>query len=510
MEQQSEGLDLERASGVLRRRGWLVVVCVLLCAAAAYGLAERETKRYTATASIAFTNDPLKQQVSGLPPVGSSAGSVLAQQANDVEAVRLGDTAAKTAAELGGPVSEREVARSVSVAAAGESGIVTVTASAATPKLASSIANTYVRVFTKEQQAGHEAYLRSALASVHRQLSALSHRQQTGADGLQLQNRAQTLRLLRETGYGEVSVAGEAPLPTAPASPRPLRNTLLGAALGLLLGLGLVFALDRLDRRLRNARELEALYRAPVLAALPRLGTVEDDPAIKESLGLVCAQLRSMQSNGPLRTIVVTSAAPGEGKSTVAAGLARAAAALGVPTLLIEADLRRPSLAGRLGLIGRGGLVDVLSCNLDVSSAIQTLSVSDPNETSGTRLGVLTAGASAANPAALLGSSQMRSLIAWAASAHQLVLIDAPAVVVADTLTIVDEVDGVLAVGRVDQVRREQVERAAVLLARAGTRLVGVVANGCGEQESVRSSYAVESQLEGAAAKPVLAAQARS
>ena len=195
MPQQSEGVNLEHLLGALRRRGWVLGVCILLSAGVAYALARHENKRYTASAALAFTSDPLSQQISGVAPSAANAGSVLAQQATDVELVRLGDTAAKTAAAIGHGLNAREVAHSLEIAPAGESGVVTLTATAGSASLASAIADTYGRVFVSEQQASRSAYLASALRSVHRQLGRLSHSQQVGPDGLALQTRIQTLNL---------------------------------------------------------------------------------------------------------------------------------------------------------------------------------------------------------------------------------------------------------------------------------------------------------------------------
>ena len=129
MEQDSGGFNVERALGVVRRRGLWIVLCCVVVTGAAYGVSKRQTKKYTATASLVFNNSQLNQQAAGLQAL-NSGGSQVPQQQTNVKLVELGDMAEKTAARLGHHLTKEAVREALSVSAQGESNIVDVSATA--------------------------------------------------------------------------------------------------------------------------------------------------------------------------------------------------------------------------------------------------------------------------------------------------------------------------------------------------------------------------------------------
>jgi succinoglycan biosynthesis transport protein ExoP len=500
-----EGLTLERALTIVRRRAPLIVLCAVVVAGAAFAYSKSQPKRYTATASLAFNNDQLSQQVAGLP---ATSNDVPAQQASNLELVKLGNLAATTAGIVGHGLSEDQVAGDVSVSGAGESGIVAVSATTGSPALSATIANTYSRKFVEQQKATNQQYFQAALAIVDKQLASLSPKQRLGVDGLELQNRAQSLRLLSELDYGVVKVAQEAVPPTGASSPRTSRSTALGGILGLLIGLGIAFVLERLDRRIRGPEDLESIYGLPLLGVVPDSAALsamsiagaggggELPRAETEAFGLVRAHLRFFNVDRELRTVLVASPAPGDGKTTIALHLAEAAARAGSRVLLLEVDLRAPALSRALD-VGKGrGIAEVL---IGVSTFHEVV---DSVEIDGTfkrtvyagSLDVLSAGAVLPpNPAELLESKAMNSLLGQVRAAYDLVVIDAPPLTaVSDAIPLLSRVDGVVVVGRIGRSRRDAAGRLRQVLESSGATLLGVIANGAKSGPAAYAPSAVE------------------
>jgi succinoglycan biosynthesis transport protein ExoP len=457
----------------------------VIAAASAFVFAKREPKQYTAAASLLFANNQVGAEATGLSPV--YVPLTQAQQDTNVQLVGLGDVAAKTAAQLGPRWRPGEIAAAVSEAPNSDTSIVIVSATASTPALAQKIANTYSYVFVTEQRQATVTAIASAQRLVNDQYNALTPAQRAAPDGLALAARAQSLGVLAKLQTGNVSIAGQAAKPSAPSAPKVSRDTALGAVIGLLIGVAIAFMIERLDRRMRDPEELEEAYESPLLAQVPQrsqyrvlsaLGQSNQSamPSIyDEVFTLLRSYLRYFSVDRDLRTLLVISAGPAEGKTTVSYNLAKAAAVLGSRVLLVEGDLRRGTTISQL--IGRAdpGLADVLIGDARIEEAIHSIEVG-PNGV----LDVLIAGeVPPPNPGELIESHAMEAVLERARAVYDFVVIDTPPLsLIADAIPLLTKVDGVIIVGRVGKTRRDAAQQLRKKLMSLRAPVLGIVANG--------------------------------
>ncbi|MFZ2502246.1 MAG: polysaccharide biosynthesis tyrosine autokinase [Nocardioides sp.] len=270
--------------------------------------------------------------------------------------------------------------------------------------------------------------------------------------------------------------AEEALLPGAPSSPDWQRNLMIGGAAGLLLGFLLALARRSLDRKVRSVSDVEEAV-GSVVGIIPKAEPLgRSNRGVSGDLGIASEAFRQLRTNlrfldvdSPPRSIVITSANAGEGKSTVSANLARVKAAAGQPTILIDADLRRPSLASTYDLDSSVGLTQILAGDLSPREALQ--------ETPYPNLRVITAGRIPPNPSELLGSQRMATLVAELSRDH-LVILDAPPLLpVTDAGLLTATCDGALLVVVTGNTFREQVTLCRKILDQVGGRLLGGVIN---------------------------------
>jgi len=296
---------------------------------------------------------------------------------------------------------------------------------------------------------------------------------------------------------------------TPAGSPKPSaasvkRNLLLGGVLGTLLGLGAALAIDKLSNILYTPKEIKDVARLPFLGIIPLDKNLKNQDTTVDigrvflrntpdvlSLGMesrpqqlisvfyeafrsLFTNIRLLSPDTPIRSVVISSAMPGEGKSTIAIYLAQAAAEQGRRVLLVDTDLRHPSIHNRLGLANMQGLTDVISTDIDFNHVIQQ----SPQENN---LFVLTAGSIPPDPIRVLASQKMQDLIAQLRSAFDLVVYDAPPLTgLADAYLLAAETNGMVLVASLGQVKRSVLENALDQLkehSNFSTPLLGVVAN---------------------------------
>jgi polysaccharide biosynthesis transport protein len=290
---------------------------------------------------------------------------------------------------------------------------------------------------------------------------------------------------------------------TPPTLPQPIasslsQNLILGAILGLLLGIGAALALDRLTEIIYTPEALKRIIKLPILGTIPYNHSLEQrrrnrlqrfspfrstpshepfnptprlersDPFF-EAFRTLYTNTRLLNSDDPVRSVVISSTAPGEGKSTVAAYLAQAAAAMAQRVLLVDTNLRFPQLHEHLNLTNDRGLIDVLSGDLDLSAALQR-SPLEPN------LYVLTAGSIPPDPTRSLSSQKMQRLMEYIQKNFDLVIYDTPPLLgFADAYIVAAQTSGVILVTEIGKLKRSLLEQMLEQLRVSSTPVLGVV-----------------------------------
>jgi capsular exopolysaccharide synthesis family protein len=451
--------DLERFLRILRRRRFVIIGAFLVVTAAALANSLTQEKQYTASSSLLFRDPAIDRTLfKTYPPPNSDPASL---RATNERLVSLPAVAGRTAERLGGGTTAAAIYGKVKVTSEGQADLVSVTAKDNDPQFAATLANTFAAEYINWRRAADAAIIRRAQSRIRRRLD------QVGEENRRvLQRRLDDLGIIEALQTGRAEQVQRAKPPSSPSSPRPVRDGILGGMLGLILGIGLAFVVDRLDRRMKEPRELEETYRYPVLGAVPESKWFRDtgstsDGALQlssegESFRKLRARLRYFNVDRDLRSIVVTSAAPEEGKTVVASHLALAAALGGhTKTLLLEADLRKPSLAGRFELAPMPGLSELLTHEIVISEVVQRIPVATGFNGEST-LDVIVAGAVPPNPAELMESRKMGDLLDQLSGMYDLVVIDTPPVsVVSDAMPLVRLVSGVLVVSWVGKTSRD-------------------------------------------------------
>jgi tyrosine-protein kinase len=481
-------LDLAQMLRALRHRAPVIVLCVLVTGVAAFALSMAQRRQYTATAQILFRNAQLDQQAAGLQVVNQV--NPQSQTDTSLKLATLPRVAAETAAALGHDLTQQQVTDAITVIQDTDTDLAKVSATWTSPTFAARMANAYAQNVIADRQRADANYYSSALEAVNLQFRALSPAQRRGVEGADLKDRANSLQILSQLQSGEVQLEQTAAPPTTPSAPKVTRNTVIGVVLGLLLGLAVAFLLQRLDRRLREPSDLEEVYDVPLLGVVPEspaLRQAQDSgvqaselpPNEAEIFGLLRAHVRYFNVDRDLRTLVIVSAAPGDGKSTVARWLAIATATVGSRVLFLESDLRRPMAAKYFGIQREPGVAEVLVGQHTLEGAAQRVELVTRK---GTTIGLdvlVAGGVLPPNPPQVIESQAMAALLEEARDSYDLVVIDTPPLVLLpDAFPLLRRADGVLIVSRLGENRRDVALRLKETLASVEAPVIGVIANG--------------------------------
>jgi tyrosine-protein kinase len=458
---------------VLWRRKFVLIATVIVSVGIAFGLSLRSPSQYSASAQLLFRDPGFAQALFGnnLFSTGQQEPQRTTQTSIDVvTSLNVGAEAAKLL-KTTEPVSA--LVGSIVVTPNADADIATIKATRSHPQEAAAVANAFAEGYIVYRRQTDRATVAQAEELVSQSLTTASAGEQA-----KLAESLRQLGVLRSLQTGDAEVIARAQPDPAAVSPKPKRDALLGLIVGLLLGCGLALLVDFLDRRMKTLEDFErACPDYAVIASVPHApaGTRASKQLAGptgESYRMLREGLRFLDPTGKARCYVITSADESEGKSTVAVNLASALAAIGRRVILLEADMRRPTVGTLLGL-GRGmpGLSDMLVSSDDMDEFLVPID-SQPG------LSVLPSGTVPPNSADLLSGGKMAEVLAFAREHADVVIIDSPPLLpVADTRVLLRlaEVDGVILIGRAGVSRRDRIRAASRVLAQSGLRVFGLV-----------------------------------
>lgn len=435
--------DIRQYLKILRKRWWLIVLALAGMLALAALQTARATRIYEASATVSVGLEKIGQGETGqqqAPSVGTSR-LAFAQQLLSTYAVIINSEPilSSAIARAGLTLSLGELRGGLEAKRIGDTQLLAVSYSSSNPDLSARAANAVASAF-----------------------------------------KAQVVDVVRSQGRDPavpVEIIEQAQPPGSPISPKPAQNAFIAVVLGLGLAVGLVYVAEMLDLTVKSKEELEELG-LPVIGAVPtfnkggsELYLVQDpQDAGGESFRKLRTSIGFLAIEKPVQVILVTSAFAGEGKTTIALNLAVTYAQGGMRTVLVEADLRRPTLHSLFQAPDRLGLTTAIVGEVAVEQAIHPTDLRN--------FSVMLAGAIPPNPVELLDSVEMVQVLSKLRESFDIIVLDAPPLVpVADPAALASRADAVLVVARAGSTHRKRIIEAAALVEKAGGRLLGVLLN---------------------------------
>jgi polysaccharide biosynthesis transport protein len=499
----------ERGMTIARRNWVLLLICFVTVPAVALVYSLLQTPQYTASASLLFGSTSLDQRLQSSSNTEES--DPIRAAATNLKLVSLRRISVLTAEALDQPsLTADDVSEKVKVNPEGESDLVSVEATDESPEFAAELANTFARQYIAFRRDSDRAKVTRAQNLIDAQLADLSPDVRASEVGEGLEEKKRQLEVVGALQTGNAELVQPAVAPDSASSPKTQRNVALGVLLGIFLGIGLALLREQLDRRVRDLDDVEDVFGMPILGTIPQSRTIPKlGPGVElaptgmegEAFRMLRANLRYFNVDREINTILITSAAPQDGKTTISLNIALADARAGERVLLVEADLRRPTIAQKLGAAKQdNGLGLVLAGARTPEEAIQSVHGID----------LLPAGPLPPNPAELIESKRMRDLLAWAEREYDRVIIDTPpAAVVADALSLFSQVGGVVVVTRLQQSPRGAAVHLRDQLTNTGAPILGVVVNGVPappessyyRPQEISKSFEASTKIESARAK---------
>jgi capsular exopolysaccharide synthesis family protein len=518
--------DLLQYVQVLRRRKVTIVLVTILITGIAVAFTFLSTPVYEATATVVL-QDTASQDV--VTPSGASEDRTAIQ--TELEIMRSTEVEEEVERRVGSDVD-------VSFRQRPDTKVVALTASDTDAERAAEAANTYAETYieirrdrqvedylaTTEDIQGRKADVEDDLDSLTEELDRINslivafpadgnpadlerliNQRDAEAEQIDTQREAlearinsyedllSRLELSSNIAQGGAQTVSEAAVPSSPSQPRPVQNAAIGLVMGLVLGIVAAFVKEQFDDTFSRKGGLEEVAGGlPTLAIVPEFGTrsrstvhslTDPSSSVAEAYRTLRTSVQFSAMDHDVSVIQVTSSVSGEGKTTTAANLAVALARSGHRVVLVDNDLRRPSLHTLFGLDNAVGFTSVLLRDADLADAVQAVE-SEP------RLSVIASGPRPPDPSVLLSPNFTRGFFEELRARYDYVVLDTPPLLpVADAMVASESADAVVFVVRAGSTTRRQVHRAVELLQRLDILLLGTLLTHTGDDGGYGELY---------------------
>ena len=487
---------------ILWRRRWIIAAVTVLAFAASLLVSFSTSPRYEASSLMVREQQSVDVALFGTAIIPSE--DVQRDLVTTAEALTSRRVAELVKVKLGSSRPSAELLAMVSAKPATDSNTITVRVAGPDPIEAAEVADEFVRQTILIKQESDKRAVTNARKALEAQMALMSAEELATADGQSVQTRVEQLKILEELQTGGYALWQPAQAPLDPSAPSPIRDGAAGFAIGLVLGLILAVGYDRIDRGLKEQTDFEREFQLPTLAVIPHTGSkrkhgtgkqdngavgfADTPPQVLEAYRLLRSNLQYFEVEKGLRTILITSGMPNEGKTSTAANLALGLAMSGARVALVDSDLRNPQMHQYLHLDNRIGLSTVLAGSTRVEDATQVVKSSEflppqtaPSSDSDLQRNFLclTSGPLPPNPAELLGSPRAGDILKGLKALVDYLLVDsAPVLLVADAVSLTPRVDGVIIVSRAGNATAKQAREIRAVLDRVQAPLIGLVITG--------------------------------
>lgn len=481
--------NLSRYTSTLRYRGWLIVVTVILALIAAGVYVKTASPVYKAQSSLLVSPIPTGSSIpSNIPGLIYASADPTRDVLTASTLASSIDVAREVKASLKLPQSAQSILSHVSVTPLSNTNVVTVTASWGTAAGAQRLADAFVNDALAVRTGRFRAAVGEEIAGLQTQGAAGGVTTSSSGTTLTVPREIAELKGLAAGPLPDMSVNALADKPTGRSSPRTTLSLAAALVVGLVIGILAVIALEEFDTRLRREGQLKRIFRLPILARIPKEGgsrfarmRSSSKPRTPQSLSFAALEsfrvLRAMvlasrePGSPPPRTLLVASAASGEGKTTTALNLASSMGASGAQVILIEGDLRLPAIGKALGLTSRYDVTSVVTGQATLDEALVS-----SKRIPGVRFllaeGSRRDGRFSSDALFLPSATQM---LADAARLADYVVIDSPPLLgVIDALELARAADEVLIVAQLGRTDIRQLYALGALFAEAHIEPVGV------------------------------------